>query len=253
MTQPTPVPVLPGSGVALWRQIADAIRSDIVARDLPKGTALPPEQALALHYGVNRHTVRAAIRALREEGIVRAEQGRGTFVEAGKRLSYHLSQRTRLSESLSGQAGAPSGQLLEEAIEAADARVAAALGLVAGAEIVRLETVSRADGVPVSRSTHFAEAHRFHSLGADFARLGSITQALAAAGVHDYLRGSTTVSARQADAEEMQRLELVPGSIVLVSEGLDVEPDGRVVQVVRSRFAAARVELVIAAPKVGRG
>nr|WP_225129812.1 MULTISPECIES: GntR family transcriptional regulator [unclassified Bradyrhizobium] len=35
---------------------------------------------LALEYGVNRHTVRYAIRALEQERLLRVEQGRGTFV-----------------------------------------------------------------------------------------------------------------------------------------------------------------------------
>ena len=37
--------------------------------------------ALAERYGVNRHTVRSAISALVQEGVLRAEQGRGTFVD----------------------------------------------------------------------------------------------------------------------------------------------------------------------------
>ena len=53
-----------GVGVALWRQIADAIRAGI-ANGLADGAGrLPPEAELAERFGANRHTVRAAIAAL---------------------------------------------------------------------------------------------------------------------------------------------------------------------------------------------
>ncbi|MFZ2099583.1 MAG: GntR family transcriptional regulator, partial [Oricola sp.] len=75
------------TGVALWRQIADLIRSDIAAGVAAESGRLPPEMELAKRYGVNRHTVRAAIAALEQEGVLRSEQGRGTFVRRRTRLS----------------------------------------------------------------------------------------------------------------------------------------------------------------------
>ncbi|TJV16672.1 MAG: GntR family transcriptional regulator, partial [Mesorhizobium sp.] len=76
------------SGVSLWRQIADQILHSIAVGDFAENAALPPEVALAERYGVNRHTVRSAIAALVQDGVLRAEQGRGTFVLSRKRLSY---------------------------------------------------------------------------------------------------------------------------------------------------------------------
>ena len=75
----------PASGVALWRQVADAIRLDIVGGKLNAGDKLAGELPLAERFGVNRHTVRRALAVLAEEGVVRAEQGRGTFVATRSR------------------------------------------------------------------------------------------------------------------------------------------------------------------------
>src|SRR5262245_38837629 len=91
------------SGIALWRQIADRIRLGIAAGDLGGGGRLPPETELSARFGVNRHTVRAAIAALVQEGVLRAEQGRGTFVAARRKLSYPIAKRTRFSTGLEGQ------------------------------------------------------------------------------------------------------------------------------------------------------
>ena len=95
------------SGVALWRQIADQIRLAIGSGEFAR-RRLPPELALAARFGVNRHTVRGAIAALVQEGVLRAEQGRGTFVEQRKRFAYPIGARTRFSEGLRGP-GAASG------------------------------------------------------------------------------------------------------------------------------------------------
>src|SRR5262249_884610 len=79
-----------GGGIAMWRQIAGRIRMGISSSELGKDGRLPPEMELSARFGVNRHTVRAAIAALVQEGVLRSEQGRGTFVAERKRLSYPI-------------------------------------------------------------------------------------------------------------------------------------------------------------------
>ena len=66
------------TGVALWRQIADRMRLAINNGDFDETGMMPPETVLAGRFGVNRHTVRSAMAALAEEGIVRPIQGIGT-------------------------------------------------------------------------------------------------------------------------------------------------------------------------------
>ncbi len=234
------------TGVALWRQIADRIRQGIAAGDLGEGGRLPPETALAERFGVNRHTVRGAIAALVQEGVLRAEQGRGTFVERRKRLSYPIAKRTRFSAGLRDQAQERRGHLLDHADEDADPRVAAALGLEPGAPVLRVETMSEADGRPISRATSWFEAARFAGIAQDIAETGSVTLAYRRHGVEDYFRLSTTVSARHADADDLSALRLAPGAIVLVTVAVNVDVEGRPIQFSETRFAADRVELAVA-------
>ena len=86
-------------GVARWRRVADDLHRRIAEGDI-SGT-LPPETALAARYGVNRHTVRRAIASLAEEGLVKAERGRGTFVHRPpRRVLYPIGTRTRFSENM---------------------------------------------------------------------------------------------------------------------------------------------------------
>ncbi|WP_349363110.1 MAG: phosphonate metabolism transcriptional regulator PhnF [Roseitalea porphyridii] len=233
------------SGIAVWRQIADAIRAELTGPLVDTDGKLPPETALAARFGVNRHTVRAAIRALVQEGAVRSERGRGTFVTRRARLTYPIGARTRFSAGLQGQATDRGLSLLSAATEPAGKAVAEALGLRAGAPLIRLETVGYADGVPVSRATSWFDGTRFADIGAQVERTGSVTRALALAGVDDYVRRTTTIEARHGNAEELDHLRLSPGAIVLVACALNVDLDGRPVHYAISRFAADRVTMRI--------
>ena len=66
--------------VPLYRRVVDALRQDIVSGHHAVGDRLPTEDALCRRFGVSRHTVREALRALREEGLVASRQGAGTTV-----------------------------------------------------------------------------------------------------------------------------------------------------------------------------
>jgi DNA-binding GntR family transcriptional regulator len=68
------------SGRALYRQLADALRAQITSGELPPGSHLPSESYLQASYDVSRDVARAAIAALRGEGLVVTERGRQSFV-----------------------------------------------------------------------------------------------------------------------------------------------------------------------------
>ena len=229
----------------MWRRIADAIRLDIVGGKLLRGDKLPGEMAMAKRFGVNRHTVRHALAALASEGVVKAEQGRGTFVDQARRLSYRIGKRTRFSEGLAGQARNLERKLLSADIDSANAAVAAALRIRPGTKTVRIETLSLADGRPLSRATAWLDYRRFPDFPSRFETSKSITAAFRASGVADYSRASTHISARHADAEETRLLKLAPGAILLVSESVDADPDGTPIQYALSRFPADRLELIV--------
>lgn len=232
-------------GVALWRQIVDAIRLDIVGGKLANGDRLPTEAILAERFSANRHTVRRALAMLAEEGVVVAEQGRGTFVKSIRRLSYPIGKRTRFREGLKGQAGSLTSVSISDKVENATARVAAALGLKPGDKVVRTEGLSVADGVPISRSTTWLPYRRFPDFAARIKEMQSTTLVFQSYDIIDYSRASTRISARHADVEETRSLNLAPGAIVLVSEAADIDPEGEPLSYALTRFPAERMELVV--------
>lgn len=104
------------SGLA--EQIAEHLLAQVAAGTYPPGEQLPPEPVLAERMGVSRLTLREAVKDLRQRGVVRVQQGRGTFVnpaaewsafdstvlnaraagEQGYELAHELTQLRRIVE-----------------------------------------------------------------------------------------------------------------------------------------------------------
>lgn len=234
-----------GQGVALWRQIATAIERDIAAgRGAAPGARLPTEAALAARFAVNRHTVRRAMEDLEARGLVRVEQGRGSFV-AEDVLDYPLGPRTRFSETIRRQNREPAGRMLRIAEIAAEAQVARALGLRRGRPVVLAERLGLANGRPVVIGLHYFPAQRFPGIQAMLAEDSSITAALARCGVPDYRRRITRVTARMPTPEEASLLQQSRARPILVTEAVNVDGAGAPVELSIARYAAARMQLVV--------
>ncbi|HEY2146086.1 MAG TPA: GntR family transcriptional regulator [Steroidobacteraceae bacterium] len=77
-----------------YRQIANQIEQRIVARSLRTGDALPSEADLARQFGVNRSTIREAIRELETHGLLGRERG-------AKRLRVTLPKPSHVSSGVS--------------------------------------------------------------------------------------------------------------------------------------------------------
>jgi GntR family phosphonate transport system transcriptional regulator len=232
------------SGVALWRQVADGIERGIADGRFPAGEKLPGEIEIAETYRVNRHTVRRALATLAERGLVRAERGSGTYVEA-PRLAYPLRSRTRFSEIVGAGGHEPRGQLIDASQDAATRELARALGLKTGDPLIRIESLRSADRTPICVSTTWLSAERFPDAGSVFAGVRSMTKLLAHYGVRDYRRASTKITAAIADATDAARLDLALGRPVLVVDATDVDTSGKPLVTKRSRFAAERVEFLV--------
>src|ERR1700751_1754510 len=166
------------TGVALWRQVADGIERGIANGTYAAGEKLPGETEIAETYRVNRHTVRRALATLAERGLVRAERGSGTYVEAMRRIAYPLRSRTRFSEIVGAGGHEPRGQLIEATEDVATRELAREVRLKTGTALIRIESVRSADPTPLCVITTWLSAERFPGAGDVFASVRSMTKLL---------------------------------------------------------------------------
>lgn len=244
--QPAPAGLSRRQGLALWRQIQQALEAEIAAGHHAPGARLPTEAELSARFAVNRHTVRRAMEELEGRGLVRIEQGRGSFV-AEDVLDYRLGPRTRFSEIIRRQSREPAGRILRVAEMPAEAALAEALRIRRGRPVIVVERLGLADGRPLVLGTHHFPAARFARLPALLGENPSITAALSACGVPDYRRQVTRITARLPTPEEAELLQQSRSRPVLVTEAVNTDPDGAVVDVAQGRYAAGRVQLVVEA------
>lgn len=231
------------AGMALWRTIETTLAAEIAAGLFRPGDRLPTEAELSRRFAVNRHTLRRAMAALADAGKVRIEQGRGTFVQEDV-IEYPVSRRTRFSEVLTAQHYHPRGELLRAVDLPASTEVARGLKIRGGQRVIALEIVGHADNRPISIVSHYFPRARFEGLIESYKATRSITAALARHGVADYTRLETRTTARMPDDIEARILKQSPRLPILVTESINVDPDGRHIEYSTGRFASERVQIV---------
>lgn len=70
-------------------QLENLIKDKITSGEYAMGTSLPSERKMAETYGINRLTVRAALKNLQKEGLINTVHGKGNFVCSVKmKLSF---------------------------------------------------------------------------------------------------------------------------------------------------------------------
>jgi len=126
--------------VPRYRTVYDLLRQEIMSGELPIGEKLPTEDELSQKFRVSRHTIRFALRELKEEGLIRSQQGSGSIVV---RRSQQLSYTTSVSsiEELLQYATEVRYEVANSGMVVTDARLANRLNSTAGERWLRLEGI----------------------------------------------------------------------------------------------------------------
>lgn len=133
---------------AAYINIHDKIKDDIDVGIWKIGQRLPSERDLADEFGVSRMTLRQAITLLVEEGVLTRKVGSGTYV-ASTRVQEKMRGTTSFTEIIQLQGKTPSSQLLSYIKTQPNEKERQMLHLDSKENIIRMERVRFADGVPV--------------------------------------------------------------------------------------------------------
>jgi GntR family phosphonate transport system transcriptional regulator len=229
---------------AIWKNITATLTHDIATGKYAPGDQLPTEAQLAARFGVNRHTVRRAISDMNEGGLTYSRRGAGVFV-AQRPTDYAIGKRVRFHQNLAAAGRVPAKEILTLETRAASSHEAEQLGLEGGALVHVYEGLSLADNQPIAIFRSLFPAARFPDLLAALETSRSVTSALAQAGVADYTRASTRLTAKLANATQALHLRLSEGAPILRSAGINVDPDGVPVEYGVTWFVGDRVTLTL--------
>ena len=139
------------SAVPLYQQVMDDLKGEIARGVYAAGSRIPSEMELAKSYGVGRITVRRAIEELSRAGYLSRQQGRGTFVCAPK-LKRKIRQKDDVqsfSDACRVNGMEPGARVISRKILPADSTEAQFFGVPVGTDLICVERVRTADGVPV--------------------------------------------------------------------------------------------------------
>lgn len=249
---------VPG-GPAKYTQVAEALREQIASGALPPASALPSETQLMETYGVSRPTARAAVAALRAEGLITVLHGKGAFVRAaslrpgsthprGITAETSTVRRRTVTRYTDSDADSSRWHPAEEPSQyrtEATAELALLLGISERAPLFVAERLlADPAGRRMSVRTYvpFAVAADVPALEDDpFRAPGDLYTVLAAAG--RALDWTENVTARMPSPDDSASLRIPPGTPMLVTRRLTRDGTGRALALEETRLSAEDAQL----------
>jgi GntR family transcriptional regulator len=241
-----------------YERIADEIRRQIFSGDLPAGSRLAAESALAPQYQVSVPTIRQALDVLHTEGLIEKRHGRGNFVRMPQVKFEYANLRFWLGWDHGRGYGTDGAAALGDDIgvtadfhevKACDV-LASRMGVRPGTRLVECVYRSRRlpDGAPFVVTHSYLLRDVLGRVPKAF-KAGGVPwgdewrQQLAAAGVElNYVM--ERLSARPPSTKESQALGISRGVAVLALERTSFDTHGRVAEVADTAMSGDRVAAI---------
>jgi len=227
-----------GGKLLLYQQLQQALRRAIDEGAWGSASAIPAERQLASALGISRITVRKAIDALVEEGLLVRRAGAGNFINT--RIEKNFAKLSSFSEDMRARGRVPRNEWIKRSEGLVTPEEALRLRLSPGAPVYRFHRIRYADEVPMCLEYATIAAFALPSLDA----VGdSMYEALQAAG-HRPVRALQRLSALLLNAEQARQLGTREGDAGLCVERLGFARDGRAVEFCRSYFRGDMYDFV---------
>ncbi|SDM69895.1 GntR family transcriptional regulator [Actinacidiphila guanduensis] len=197
----------------LWLQAKAALRDRIAGGEVAAGARLPPERELCRLLGISRVTLRRALAALVEDGVLHPAQGRGWYVGEPGRQEWPntLESFTETARRLGLSA---TSKVLRRETGPAGFDEAEAFRIAPGTPLYRLDRVRMLDGVPIAVDRSLVPAGIAVGFDAVDFTARSLYDTLTGLG-HQLAQADTTIEARPADVALAGHLGTAAGTPVL--------------------------------------
>lgn len=212
--------------VPLYFQVSSRLEHEIRSGSIPPGSRLENEIAIAERLGLSRPTIRRAIQELVDKGLLVRRRGVGTQVVQGQ-VTRQV-ELTSLYEDLDSAHQAPHTRVLQHEMRAADADVAAALGISPGSEVLYLRRQRLTGTSPIAILENFLPAE-LADISLDQLEERGLYQLLRARGVAIRI-AKQKIGARKAHGDESTLLEIDRGGPVLTMERIAFDNTGTAIE-----------------------
>ncbi|WP_158221591.1 GntR family transcriptional regulator [Terribacillus sp. 7520-G] len=224
------------SPIPLYYQLEQAIREHIETGTLTPGEMLPPERHYTESLGISRMTVRHAMQALIEDGLLERRRNKGLFV---KEQPFHqsLAKLTSFREDMLARGLTPSNKILEWKEINLSSLAADKLQKEIGTKAIRIKRLRLADEEPIAVET----------ITSPLEMTKNLTETKLKESFYKYLeedmqltlhRAEQEIEALLADEETASLLNISPGDAVLRIHRLSYLKDERPFEYVTSTYRA---------------
>ena len=234
------------AAIPLYQQVIDIIKNEINSGAYKAGARIPNEFELAENYKVGRVTVRRAIEELVQQGYLTKRQGKGTFVNAPK-LKRKIRQKDDVqsfSDACRVNGMEPGARVISRKILPADSTEAQFFGVPVGTDLICVERVRTADGVPVmlENNAFVLADHPYLQTLADEDLIDNSIFALVAehSGRAPLKSDPCTVEIALADVQAASLLEVPVGEPLFYMEAYFTDADGLPLLLGRQKIVGSR-------------
>ena len=246
-------PSLAGSQ-PLHDKVREAIAEQIRSGAIPPGARLQSERDLADQMGVSRVTVRRALDALAEDGLVRAARGSGRFVSDAA-LAEPPNTLLSFTELGAERGLLASSRVLGSRVRSATLDEAEVFGVAPGADVFELDRLRMLDGVAVALDHTRVPLVLAPVLPTIDFGAASLYAVLDEAGA-GLVRADYTTEAVAADASTARQLGVTPGSPLLLATTTSYDTSDRVVELGETTYRSDRYRFratLVRKPQPGGG
>lgn len=232
----------------LYLQLETMLRDHIGSGNLQPGDRLPPENSLAEQHGISRMTVRRAINALAEEGILVRRPGKGTFVSGGK-VPFLASTLSSFSGVMRGLGLAVSSRVIALNMATPPAQVARELRLSPADQAVFLQRVRYINGEAIAIMSSWMPASCHAALQQADLTSEPISQVMERAVGVSIVRADDWLEATLARDAEAELLSVRPGAAVFLGRGVLYDANGVPVRSSKVIYRGDRVRISFSAQR----
>jgi GntR family transcriptional regulator len=229
--------------IPLYIQIAEGLVGQIEAGELAPGDRLPAERELSEKLGVNRMTLRRALRVLEVQGLITRKHGVGTYI-AEPKIDRQMDELFRFTRGMQMYGYVPGARVIsleQVLVDAALARELAAPVTSPAYRILRLRSINQE---PVLIEDYTISARRFPGLDRHDLETRSIYEVIESEYGVAIVRARQSFEPMVASEFEAGLLKVREGVPLMLERRLSFDAGGGPVEIGRDRYRGDRFRFI---------